>query len=139
MFSTLALTTLMFAYPAPRDPEPPDKGPGYLGVTFQLANDGEGVEIMEVRADGPAMGCGLRSNDKIRKFGGEPIRYDSFAKTIIRARPGTVVPLEIERGSQRLIVKVRLGVRPEDFPVPLPEPDETLPQLDVQDAIPPRK
>ena len=139
MFPTLALTTMMFAYPAPRDPEPPDKGPGYLGVTFQLANDGEGVEVTDVRADGPAMGSGLRSNDVIRKFGGEPIRYDSFAKTIIRSRPGTVIPLEIDRGSQRLIVKVRLGLRPDDFPVPLPEPDGSLLPLDLEDAIRPRK
>ncbi len=138
MFSTLAMTTMMLAYPAPRDPEPADKGPGYLGVTFQLASDGEGVEITDVRADGPAMGSGLRSNDVIRKFDGEPIRYTSFAATIIRARPGTIVPLEVERGSQRLIVKVRLGLRPEDFPVPLPDPDESLPRFEAEGAIPPR-
>ena len=49
MFSTLTLTTLMIAYPAPRSPELPDKGPGYLGVIFRPADDGESVEITDVR------------------------------------------------------------------------------------------
>jgi S1-C subfamily serine protease len=139
MFSTLALTTMLIAYPAPRQPDPPDRGPGYLGVTFKVADDGQSVLITEVRTDGPAAGSGLQPNDVIRKFDGEPIRYENFPRTIVKARPGTIVPLEVERNSQRLIVKVRLGVRPEDFPTPLPEPEDSLPPANQDEVIPLKK
>ena len=135
MFTSLALSTLILAYPAPRDPEPSDKGPGYLGVTFEAA-DADGVLVTDVRPDGPAMGAGLRAHDVIRKFNGEPIHFGTFAKAIIRIRPGTVVPLDLQRGSEQLTIKIKIGVRPEDFPFPIPEPDgQTLP--DLQPDLPP--
>jgi predicted metalloprotease with PDZ domain len=135
-FTSLALSTLLLAYPAPRDVEPPDKGPGYLGVTFEGA-EADGVLITDVRTDGPAISAGLRAQDIIRKFNGEPIQFDTFAKRIIRIRPGTVVPLDIQRGSANLVIKVKIGVRPDDFPYPLPEPeDQSIPPQNDQPDLP---
>jgi predicted metalloprotease with PDZ domain len=135
MFTTLALNTMLLAFPAPRDRDPPDRGPGFLGVTFEAA-DAEGVVITEVRPDGPADKAGLRVNDVIRKFGGERVSFDTFAKKIIRVRPGSIVPLDVMRGTEGVVVRVKIGVRPEDFPFPLPDPDEKAPQL-PSDPLPP--
>jgi S1-C subfamily serine protease len=127
---------MLLAYPAPPEREPPDKGAGYLGITFHMVNDGQGgVEVAEVRPDGPAMGSGLRANDIIRKFNGETIVYESFPRTIVRMRPGTVIPIEVQRGSQHLTLKVKLGARPEDFPYPLPEADATQPQPQLRPLL----
>ena len=136
MFTTLALSTMLLAYPAPKEREPSDKGPGYLGVTFEAADD-QGIAITDVRSDGPAIGSGLRVNDIIRKFNNEPIHFTNFAKTIIRVRPGTVVPVDVQRGNERLTLKIKIGIRPDDFPYPLPDleerppvyPEERLPEL----------
>jgi predicted metalloprotease with PDZ domain len=120
MFTTLALQTMLVAFPAPRDREPPDKGPGFLGITFESA-DAEGVVITEVRSEGPAEKSGLKVNDIIRKFNGESIAFDSFAKKIIRIRPGDVVPVDVQRNGQNIVIKVKIGIRPDDFPYPLPD------------------
>lgn len=135
MNTALALTAMLIAYPAPRDREPPDKGPGFLGITFEGGIEG-GVIITEVRPEGPAMQAGLRSQDVIRKFNGEPITFDSFAKKIIRYRPGTIVPLDVQRDGTTMIIKVKIGIRPDDFPFPLPDPGDQpptplLPELPV--------
>src|SRR5262245_47109700 len=118
MHTTLALTTMLLAYPAPRDRGPPDKGPGFLGITFETGSEG-GVMITEVRPEGPASQAGLRVNDVIRKFNGESISFDGFAKKIIRIRPGSIIPVDIQRDGSSLTVKVRIGIRPDDFPFPL--------------------
>ena len=137
MFTTLALSTLMLAYPLPRDRESADKGPGYLGITFQGTDDGA-IHVTEVRTDGPAIGAGLKVDDVIHKFNGEKIAFDTFARKIIRIRPGTIVPLDVQRGAERLVIKVRIGVRPEDFPYPLPDPQEQPndPQLNLPPPLP---
>lgn len=134
MLTTLALQSLILAYPAPRDREPPDKGPGFLGITFESADTGAGVLITEVRPEGPAEKSGLKVNDVIRKFNGEPISFDSFAKKIIRIRPGTVIPLDVTRDGHSVVVKVKVGVRPEDFPFPLPDLD-AMPPTDPPDHL----
>ena len=140
MYTTLALSTMLLAYPAPRDRDLPDKGPGFLGVTFETGSEG-GVIITEVRPEGPAMQAGLKASDVIRRFNGEPITFESFAKKIIRIRPGTIVPLEVMRDGSNLTIKVRIGIRPDDFPFPLPDPDDRpptpLPDLPIPPPLPP--
>jgi predicted metalloprotease with PDZ domain len=138
MHTALALTTMLLAYPAPRDRDMPDKGPGYLGITFETGGEG-GVMITEVRPDGPAMQAGLKASDVIRKFNGDPISFDAFAKKIIRIRPGTVVPLDIMRDGNNMVIKVRIGIRPDDFPFPLPDSDDPPmpPPLLPEPPVPP--
>jgi len=135
MFVTLALQTMLVAYPAPRERDLPDKGPGFVGVTFEPADEG-GVLITDVRQDGPAEKAGLRVNDVIRKFHGESIAFDTFARKIIRIRPGTVVPLEVHRDGETVTLKIRIGLRPEDYPFPLPVHEE--PSFPEQRVPPPK-
>src|SRR4051794_29967526 len=107
MFTALALQTMLLAYPAPRDREPSDKGPGYLGIAF-VAHDPQSVQITEVRPNGPAEKSGLRVQDIIRKFDGEPVDFNLLPKKIIRIRPGTVVPVEVQRGGNPTVIKVKI-------------------------------
>jgi S1-C subfamily serine protease len=127
MFTTLVLSTAILAYPAPHESDPSEKGLAYLGITFEGADAEGGVLVTEVRSDGPAVTSGLRAGDVIRKFNGEPIQFDNFARRIIRCRPGAVVPLEVKRGPDNVTLKVKLGTRPEDFPYPLPAPEVETP------------
>ena len=78
----------------------------------------------------------LRANDIIRKFHGEPISFESFAKRIIRIRPGTVVPIEVQRDGETVSLKIKIGLRPDDYPFPLPTL-ENNPPLGPNDLPPP--
>ena len=141
MFATLALQVMVVSYPAPRPPEGPDKGPGYLGITFSPANNG-GVLISEVREKSPAQMSGLRVNDVIMKYDGADVGdTNRFIKTIVRTRPGTVVPVEILREEKRMTLKVKMGARPDDFPFPLPELDDAPDAISpgTKEVIPPPK
>ena len=70
--------------PHRRDPEPPDKGPGFLGVTFESAEQDQAVQDNGSAPRGPADRGGLRVGDVIRKFNGEPVNFELFATRIIR-------------------------------------------------------
>jgi S1-C subfamily serine protease len=98
------------------------------------------VLLTEVRPDGPADKAGLRPQDIIRKFSGERINFQTFAKKIIRIRPGTLVPIEVKRGEETVMLKLKIGVRPEDFPYPLPDlenkPDDSIPPPQLDDPKP---
>jgi serine protease Do len=124
MFISVALQTLLVVYPVPREPAGPDKGPGYLGVAFQPANEG-GILVTEVHDKSPAQQSGVRVNDVIYKFDGQVLGDTTeFVKLIVRTRPGSIVPTEVLREGRKLTIKLKVGVRPEDFPYPLPD---TLP------------
>lgn len=122
MFYSVTVTSLLVLFPAPRDRDTHDKGPGYLGIAFE-ANDGPGIRITEIRPKGPAELSGLLVNDVLVKFNGETIDSDTnaFVLKIVRLRPGTTVPVELRRGDMTMTLKVRIGARPEDFPYPLPQ------------------
>ena len=124
MFTSLTLALAVGA-PALKDKEPPDKGPGYLGITFQ--KDVGGLVVKEVRADGPAAKAGLKADDLIVKLDGLDMaeaETGELVKMVSAMRPGTVISVEVRRGSETLTLKVKLGPRPADFtPTPrLPPP-----------------
>jgi S1-C subfamily serine protease len=77
---------------------PADIGGVYLGPSAS------------VPADGPAGRAGIRSGDVITKIDGVAIRNESdLAVQMIKHAPGSVIPVELYRGGQRLIVSVTLG------------------------------
>src|SRR4051812_47546445 len=132
MFTSLTLTAaLALGAPALKDREPPDKGPGYLGITFQ--KDDGGLIVTEVKPDGPASKAGLKANDLITKLdgvaraGGET---GEVVKMIGGRRPGRVVAVEVKRGREALTLKVKLGSPPADSPAPpqrIPPQDDPRP------------
>jgi S1-C subfamily serine protease len=115
MFMSLTLALAVGA-PALKDKEPPDKGPGYLGIMFQ--KDDGGLIVTEVKSDGPAAKAGLKANDLIVKLDGvlmADAETGELVKLVAGMRPGTVVAVEVKRGPEMLTLKVKLGSRPADF------------------------
>jgi len=127
MFMSLTLALALGA-PALKDKEPPDKGPGYLGIMFQ--KDDGGLIVTEVKPDGPSAKAGLKANDLIVKLDGVAMadaETSELVKMVAGMRPGTVVALEVKRGTEILTLKVKLGSRPADF---TPTPQRIPPQSD---------
>jgi len=134
MFTSITLVTaLAVGAPALKDKEPPDKGPGYLGIMFQ--KDDGGLIVTEVKADGPAAKAGLKANDLIVKLDGAAMadaETVELVKMVAGMRPGTVIAVEVKRGPEMLTLKVKLGPRPADFPltpqrIPPPNIDDPRP------------
>jgi|SRR5262245_14154138 len=141
MFATLTLQAMLLLVPAPREKEGPDKGPGFLGIAYD-EDDGNGFLITEIYADSPAKKGGMLVGDRILSFGGKkPGNTEDFVRRIVRTRPGTVLDFQIQRGNEKKTLKVKVGVRPEDFPFPLPEPEDPEPKKDEQQKKdpPPKK
>ena len=126
MFTPLTIATALLAgAPALKDKTPQGRGPGYLGITFQ--KDSGGLVVKEVKADGPAAKAGLKADDLIVKLDGVDMaeaETGELVKMVGGMRPGTVLSVEVKRGSETLTLKVKLGPRPPDFtPTPrIPPP-----------------
>jgi S1-C subfamily serine protease len=125
MSTSLTLIAAMsLGAPALKDKEPLGTGPGYLGITFQ--QHGEGMVITDVKPESPASKGGVRVNDLIVKVEGTSMENSDtgdFVKMIGGMRPGTIVALDVKRGTETLTLKVKLGVRPKDFsPTPIIPP-----------------
>jgi S1-C subfamily serine protease len=128
MFTHATLfAALVLGAPALKDREPLGKGPGYLGITFQ--KDEGGLVITDVKPDSPAAKGGVRVNDLIVKLDGASLvdaETGELVKLVGAMRPGTIVVIEVKRGTETLALKVKLGPRPPDFtPTPqrIPQPD----------------
>lgn len=120
--STLLLLTLALPVKAPVPPEPPPDplGRGYLGITL-----GDGTTISSVEAGMPAAQAGLQPGDLILRIGTfEPQSFDQIVAHICTYRPGAIVEIEVQRGTARKTVKVKLATRPArlDNPHQLPLP-----------------
>ncbi|WP_157369835.1 PDZ domain-containing protein [Zavarzinella formosa] len=114
--SLTLMAALVLGAPALKDKEPVAKGPGYLGVRF--SKEGEGLIVTDVQPDSPALKAGVRPNDVIMKVDSMSLKdadTGELVKVVGAMRPGTVVALEIKRGTESLTIKVKLGARPADF------------------------
>jgi S1-C subfamily serine protease len=121
MFTQLTLAAaLALGAPALKEKEPLGTGPGYLGITF--TKDADGLQVTEVKPDGPAARAGVKENDIILKIDQADLK-DADTSELVRLvggmRPGTVIALDIRRGKESLVLKVKLGARPADF-APMP-------------------
>jgi S1-C subfamily serine protease len=121
MFTQLTLAAaLAVGAPALKEKEPLGTGPGYLGITF--TKDSDGLEVTEVKPDGPAAKAGIKEGDVIMKIDAADLKdadTSELVKLVGAMRPGTVVAVEIRRGKDPLTLKIKLGARPADF-VPMP-------------------
>jgi S1-C subfamily serine protease len=128
MFTALTLQALMVLVPAPREKDTADKGPGFLGIAYE--DDGDGLLITEVFDKSPAKKSGLQVGDRLIKFDGtKPASLDAFARQVVRIRPGTECEAEVVRNGEKKTLKVKVGVRPEDFALPLPLPGGPPPDI----------
>jgi S1-C subfamily serine protease len=121
MFTQLTLAAaLAVGAPALKEKEPVGTGPGYLGITF--TKDTEGLQVTEVKPEGPASRAGVKEGDVIVKIDGTDLKEadtSELVKLVGGMRPGTVIAVDVRRGKDPLTLKIKLGARPADF-TPLP-------------------
>jgi putative serine protease PepD len=91
----------------------------YLGVsTTTLApGQGDGAQVADVTAGGPAQRAGLRTGDVIVGIDGSAVAApDDVAAAIADREPGDRVDIEVRRDGGRATVSVELGRRPAQVP-----------------------
>jgi membrane-associated protease RseP (regulator of RpoE activity) len=114
---------------------------GYLGVTLAEVERGDvarlrleaerGARVLEVLDDTPAARAGLKADDVIVAYEGEPVRSALQLRRLVGETPaGRAVEIELVRdgGSQRVSVELaqtgRRPLGPHGFHFELPEPGE---------------
>jgi S1-C subfamily serine protease len=110
----IPLIMMVMFYPAPREPDPDDRGQGFFGVRMI---DNGGVSIDFVQPGSPADKAGIRANDVFQTIDSTPVSTLDEAREVIgRLRPGTIVLAVVRRGAKTLSIKIKAGVRPELTP-----------------------
>jgi S1-C subfamily serine protease len=125
--SACMLATSMFiGAPVPPDATPSPLGRGYMGIEFQQGS----LTIEQVQPGEPASRAGLRPQDVIVRVGSlEPQFFDQVITHVCSFRPGAVIEIEVQRGNERKVFKLKLAARPLTLPLPNSptEPDPVIP------------
>jgi len=101
-------------------------GGAYLGLGVQDVSserlaalklkEERGVEVTNVDRDGPASKAGVRENDVIVSFNGQPVEsYEQLRRMLRETPPGRKVKLGLMRDGQPQSAEVTLGKRTEHF------------------------
>ena len=85
----------------------------YLGSIPDMGSPGgAGLRLSGVRAGSPADSAGLRAGDVIVEFDGKTVTdLQSYSDALYARKPGDVVSVVVQRGSERLRLQVTLGRR----------------------------
>ena len=110
------LGSLTFALaPIPPEVKPDPLGRGYMGVWFS----NNSLNIDRVEPNMPGAKAGLRSGDLIVRV--NHLHAETTQQIIDHVcsfRPGAIIEMEVQRGNERKVVKVKLGSRPLDTDPP---------------------
>ena len=115
--------------PVPPEPQPDPLAKGYLGIWFGGTGPDATLAIDRLEPNQAAARSGLRPGDVIVRVNQlHPPSTKEMISHVCTFRPGAVIEVEVQRGSERKIFKVKLGTRPLDagrsipsYPVPPPE------------------
>ena len=79
-----------------------------IGITIAVAEDGSGLDVVEVNPDGPAMEAGIRVGDVLIAVEGQPTAGHTTAETrnLVRGKEGTTVSITIRRDGQEITMDV---------------------------------
>lgn len=77
-----------------------ERGVGLYGYQPQI------LPVVGALEDGPAKRAGIQLGDRIVRIAGEPVRAWEDIATLIGPRAGQTVPIEVERGGERLTFDV---------------------------------
>jgi serine protease Do len=105
---------------------------GFMGVRVRRgeAPPGakDGVSVQEVLPGGPADRVGIQVGDLILDYAGQAVRVgDDVTFLVMATRPGSHVPVTIERAGKRLTLDVAIGLAPNQYPAGAePLPSEAL-------------
>lgn len=96
--------------PEPKDPPTEeDEDAPYLGATFEA----DEPVIASVAKNSPASRGKLQAGDRVLSVEGKDVKTPAGVAKAIRARkPGEVVTLVVQRGAEKLTLKVKLGYQP---------------------------
>ncbi len=110
--------------PVPPDARPDPMARGYMGITVGTGT----LTVERVEPNLPAHKAGLRAGDSIVRVGTlQPTAFDQVIAHITSFRPGAVVEIEVQRGSERKTFKVKLACRPLELDHPYSFPAEPFP------------
>lgn len=116
------LTYAMAPVPPAAPPDPLARG--YMGITVGTGS----LTIERVEPKTPADKAGLRPGDALVRIGTlRPQNFDQVIAHVTSFRPGAVVEIEVQRGTERKTVKVKLACRPQDLDLPRYVPLENSP------------
>jgi aminopeptidase YwaD len=85
----------------------------YFGsIPDMTAPDVKGLRLTGVRAGSPADSAGLKAGDIVVELGGKEVTdLQSYSDALYSHQPGDEVDLVVQRGSERVRLRVRLGRR----------------------------
>lgn len=105
---------------------------GYLGL--RLRETDAGVAVEAALEDGPAAAVGIRSGERITRFGGRPVQTLADLDAVLRQHaPGSELPLELRSAAGVRSVTLRLGAAPGSAPAEASAPRETAPGATAPD------
>lgn len=111
--------------PVPPEAKPDPLARGYMGITVGTGS----LTIDRVEPNLPAHKAGLRGGDAIVRIGTlTPQTFEQVIAHITSFRPGAVVEIEVQRGTERKTFKVKLACRPSDLDLPNRYPIDPFPE-----------
>jgi S1-C subfamily serine protease len=126
------------AVPATPEPRPAARvaEPGYLGVVTDRMDDGSGVRLREVVADGPAAKSGLQAGDLITSINDRPIANNAdMAKVLENSSVGTELTFTVSRQGADEQIKVMLTQRPAQGRLPFGRVPDDASSADARPAL----
>jgi S1-C subfamily serine protease len=110
--------------PVPPESRPDPMARGYMGI--QVGHGSLTIERVEPNL--PAHKAGLRAGDAIVRVGTlQPQNFEQVVASITSFRPGAVVEIEVQRGTERKTFKVKLASRPPELDHPTQYPADPFP------------
>jgi len=79
-----------------------------VGITVSVREDGQGVDVTQVQAGGPAEEAGMKAGDVIVKVDGQKVDTSDLSdvRNRVKGNPGTTVDLTILRDGSELVFSV---------------------------------
>lgn len=80
-----------------------------VGITIQIREDGQGLDVIEVAADSPALEAGLLAGDVLIRVEDQDIRGMDVGEvsTLVKGKENSYVNLTVLRSEQELTMKVQ--------------------------------
>ncbi len=111
------VASLMFVgAPVPPEQSPDPLGRGYMGIRVQNRDQSSSLIIESVERGLPAEKAGIKPQDVIVRVGTlQPQEFKQVVDHICSFRPGAIIEIEVQRGSERKVFKIKLGQRPAEL------------------------
>lgn len=108
--SQVLIGAVVMMAPMPKEPMPDPLARGYLGIVVESGT----LMVKDVEPGTPASKAGLRPGDVIARVGQlQPDAFEQVVTQVCNYRPGTLIEVEVRRGSESVVMTVRLAARPE--------------------------